>query len=135
MRFGLIAYRAIDIVGEDKPRHDDRTAWASLTAWRPQTATIEPTGVGQSRDGENRRREVDVMHRFLDSPGGNTARPMKEKRHAHFLLVDRLAMPVSTMFAKCLAVISGQNEQRVVAQPEGGQLLTQAPDFGVKRCQ
>ena len=88
---------------------------------------------------EDRRQEVVVAQQiFVDDAGGKTPGTTRDEGHLHRLLehverVSAVALPVDAVMSQVVAVVAGEEHERVVGDTQCVESVEQTPDARVHR--
>jgi len=96
-------------------RGDLRVAVVRLPEQRPP---LEVVARGHAGELEDRRRDVDLLHRTRDLAAARRAGQPDEERHVHDLLVQRLAVADTVVVEELFAVIAREDEDGPVEEAE-----------------
>jgi hypothetical protein len=91
---------------------------------------------GRRRDAgkvEDGRGHVDELDDLVAHDGRHTAGRDDDERYAHLGFVERLAVADHAVLVEALAVVGGDDDERIVEEPARGELVEEPGDLGVHR--
>jgi hypothetical protein len=101
---------------------------ASALEERPQRASLQRRLFRRAGEIEDRRCEVDVLHRHGDARRPVAPRQFDDERHPRRLAIEKEAVLLFAMIAEPFAVIGKQDDGGAVVEIHPAQAIEEAPD-------